>query len=55
MFARGCAHESKGVCIGVQNVPSPLELELQAVVRHLMWALGTDSVPSVRAVLSLQD
>lgn len=48
MFACGYVHESKG--IDVQNVPSLVELELQAVVRHLMWLLGTESVPSVRAV-----
>lgn len=51
MFACGCVHESKG--IGMQNVPSLVELELQAVVRHLMWLLGTESVPSVRAVHGL--
>lgn len=38
----------------VRRHQTPLELELQAIVDHLMWVLGAGLGSSVRAVLSLK-
>lgn len=39
-----CVPPGCGVCRGQKGVLDPLELKLQVVVGHPMWALGTKSV-----------
>ena len=51
---RVCTHVSASACRIQERVLDPLELELQAVVSHLMWVLRTElgSSPRVLCVLN---
>lgn len=53
VFACGYVCEHKDAGIGQKNVSDPLRLELQTVMRHLMWGLGAESGFSVRAAHDL--
>lgn len=44
---------STGVHVGQKKASGPLELELQAVLSHLIWMLGTKCRPSGKAVCAL--
>ena len=49
----GYVHMSAGVYGGHKLVPEFPELELQSVMSHLMWVLGTELESSVRPVHTL--
>lgn len=45
-------HMCANACRGQNRVLNPLELELQAIICHLMWVLGTKLQSSARALNS---
>jgi hypothetical protein len=49
-YGEGCAHEV-GTHGGQERVSDSQELELQAIMNHLMWVLGTELMSSARCTL----